>query len=108
GQLKAMVLLGVNCGLGNADCGRLKFKHLDLKGGWLDFPRPKSAEPRRGKLWKETVDALRSAIEERTTPAGEEFNELVFLTRCGKPWYDPANRDSPLSAEFAKVLKRLG
>lgn len=40
--LKAMVLLGISCGLGNADCGRLEFRHIDFALGLLDFPRPKT------------------------------------------------------------------
>ena len=49
-QMRAMILLAVNCGLGNADCGRLRESHLDLVGGWLDYPRPKTAIARRGLI----------------------------------------------------------
>lgn len=34
-QLKAMILLGVNCGFGNADCGTLPLSALDLDGGFV-------------------------------------------------------------------------
>src|SRR5205823_3745962 len=56
--LRAMILLGINCGLGNADCGRLTVQALDLERGWLDFPRPKTGLPRRCPLWPETVEAI--------------------------------------------------
>src|SRR5262249_47837992 len=39
-QLRAMLLLGVNCGFGNADCGTLPLAALDLDRGWVDYPRP--------------------------------------------------------------------
>lgn len=45
--LKAMILLGLNCGFGNADVASLPTKALDLKGGWVDYPRPKTGVPRR-------------------------------------------------------------
>src|SRR5262245_4412681 len=41
-QLKAMVLLGINCGFGNADCGTLPMSAVNLDGGWVDYPRPKT------------------------------------------------------------------
>ncbi len=41
--LGAMILLGVNCGFGNADCATLPVKALDLQLGWARFPRPKTA-----------------------------------------------------------------
>src|SRR6478736_6170253 len=41
-QVKAMLLLGINCGFGNTDCARLPLSALDLKTGWLDYPRPKT------------------------------------------------------------------
>ncbi len=61
-ELKAMILLGINCGLGNHGCGALPIAALDLDGGWLDFPRPKTGEPRRCPLWSETIQALRESL----------------------------------------------
>ena len=40
--LKAMILLGINCGFGNTDVANLTVKNLDLKGGWCNYPRPKT------------------------------------------------------------------
>jgi len=54
-----MILLGINCGLGNGDCGNLPLRALDLGHGWVDFPRPKTGIPRRGPLRPETVEAQR-------------------------------------------------
>ena len=45
--LRAMILLGVNCGFNNKDCADLPLKALDLDGGWINFPRPKTGIPRR-------------------------------------------------------------
>ena len=45
-QLRAMIYLGLNAGLGNTDCGSLRIGNLDLKKGWLNFPRPKTGIPR--------------------------------------------------------------
>ena len=46
-QLKAMMLLGINCGFGNADCASLPLSALNLETGWIDYPRPKTGVPRR-------------------------------------------------------------
>jgi len=51
--LQAMILLGVNAGLGNTDCGRLLLSALNLETGWLDYPRPKTGIARRCWLWPE-------------------------------------------------------
>jgi integrase len=107
-QVKAMILLAINAGLGNSDCARLRSKHVDLKAGWLDFPRPKTGEPRRGKLWPETVAAVKAAIAERPEPKDHADTDLVFVTKYGRPWREDASRNSPLSHEFAKVLNELG
>lgn len=37
-----MILLAVNCGFGNEDCGTLPLSALDLKGGWVAHARPKT------------------------------------------------------------------
>jgi integrase len=84
--LKAMILLGVNCGYGNNDCATLTFSALDLEGGWITHPRPKTGAARRAKLWPETVAALREAIAKRRTPCDPEYANLVFITQHGLPW----------------------
>jgi integrase len=85
-QLKAMILLGINGGFGNTDCARLPVSALNLKAGWLDFPRPKTGIERRIPLWKETVEALEAVIAKRGKARDAADSGLVFLTRLGQPW----------------------
>ncbi len=106
-QLRAMVLLGINCGFGNSDVGTLPIKALDLKGGWINYPRPKTGVDRRCPLWPETIKALKDAIAARPTPKDDVHAGLVFLTRCGEPWAKQTV-DNPVSKETAKLLKALG
>jgi integrase len=84
-QLKAMILLGINCGYGNTDCAKLPLSALNLNGGWIDFPRPKTGIERRAKLWPEAVAALRVVIANRKPPRDAEHANLVFL-QDGRPW----------------------
>ena len=46
-QMRAMIMLGINCGYGNSDLGVLPRKAVNLATGWVDYPRPKTAIPRR-------------------------------------------------------------
>ena len=127
--LKAMILLGLNCGFGNADVANLPTKALDLKLGWVDYPRPKTGIPRRCPLWPETIDALTEAMNERPQPKEPLHEGLIFITRCGQPWqkadrakaliakFDKQEKDSdekmkigtddPVCKEFSKLIKRL-
>ena len=106
-QMKAMVLLACNAGFGNADCGQLEFRHIDLGNASFDFPRPKTRIPRSGKLWPETVDALRKVITERREPSKEEFAELVFITsKRGLSWFKETG-DNPVAKEFRKLVDEL-
>jgi hypothetical protein len=41
--VKAMILLGINCGYGNTDCGTLPLVAVDLEAGVIDFPVRKQA-----------------------------------------------------------------
>ncbi len=84
--LKAMVLLGINAGFGNHDCGSLPIAALDLDGDWVEHARPKTGEPRRCPLWPETIEALRESLRTRPEPAEAEYGDRVFLTRLGHPW----------------------
>ena len=106
-QLRAMILLGINAGFGNSDCGNLPQAALDLQRGIIDFPRPKTGIGRRAPLWPETARALRDALAARPATKKEEHGGLVFLTRCGDSWHT-GTTDGPLSREFSKLLRRLG
>ena len=48
--LRAMILLGINCGFGQSDISGLPVSAFDLKNGFIDYPRPKTAVERRCPL----------------------------------------------------------
>lgn len=116
--LKAMLLLGINAGYGNADCGTLPLAALDLDGGWANYHRPKTGITRRCPLWPETVKALREAVARRPEPKDPADAGLVFLTKYGRSWAKktgaireddkPTPPDNPVSKETRKLLKALG
>lgn len=66
-ELRAMIYLGINCGLGNDDCKTLPISAVDLRGGFHNYPRPKTGMPRRCPLWAETCEALAAVIQERSS-----------------------------------------
>lgn len=114
--LKAMLLLGVNCGFGNTDVASLPQSAVDLEDGWVEFPRPKTEIERRIPLWPETVAALMEAISKRAKAKDRDDADLCFLTKYGKPWVrvqqkgdDPDSRlpIDALTQRFARILKRL-
>jgi integrase len=106
-QLKAMILLGINCGFGNADCGTLPLTALDLDNAIIDFPRPKTGISRRCPLWSETVTAVREALAKRPDPKDPANAGLVFITKYGERWAKDII-DNPVSKETAKLLRDLG
>lgn len=101
--LKAMILLALNCGMGNSDCGQLRFHNVDLIRGWIDYPRPKTGVERRCPLWKETVAALKQSIDQRPEDATDETRPFVFLTKYRQPWAKD-KMANPVSHEFRKLL----
>lgn len=106
-QLRAMIYLGINCGFGNNDCAMLPIKALDLKGGWLDFGRPKTGIHRRCPLWPETIKALKAALEKRPRPKAGISTDRVFITKFGVPWEKEMHTDTVISRELRRVLKAL-
>lgn len=107
-QIKALVLMGLNCGFGQSDLANLPFSAVH--NDWVEFPRPKTAVPRRCPLWRETSEALAVYLESRPKPR-DGYESLVFLTRCGQPWVRLNKNGTPddnLGKEFAKLLKSLG
>jgi integrase len=105
--LRAMILLGVNCGYGNADVGTLPLVALDLDAGWVRYPRPKTGIDRRAPLWPETVQALREVLARRPAPKDPGAANLVFVTRYGAPWAKTIEAN-PVSKETRKLLDALG
>jgi integrase len=98
-QMRAMILLGLNCGLGNTDIAELR--PPNLQDAWLIFPRHKTGIKRRAPLWVETCKAL-AAI----TSASDSASEYVFTTKLGNPW-TPKGNGCPISSRFAKLCKDL-
>ena len=103
-NMRPMILLGINCGLGNSDILNLKTRHV--KDGWLDYPRPKTGEDRRSKLWPETLQALEDY--KRPKPNKGVDDDHVFLTEHGNVWGNGRSGGCPITHEFRKTLKRAG
>ncbi len=105
-QLRAMIYLGVNAGLGNSDIGNLPKCAVDLKTGWMSYPRPKTGVARRCHLWPETVAAIKAAVAKRPSPKDPADDGLLFITKRGYRW-SKDTPDSPVSKETAKILGEL-
>jgi integrase len=110
-QMRAAILLGVNCGFGNTDVAALQFEHLNLETGWVNFPRPKTGIPRRCPLWPETVAAIRAEAAERPKAATYAECGTVFLTERGTRLVRAAggvSRCDQVAVRFARLVKRCG
>ena len=123
-----MVLFGINCGFGNTDIASLPQTAVNLKTGWVEFPRPKTEINRRVPLWPETLEALKTAIAMRPKPLTEEGKQLCFLSVDGWPLIrvyakNKKTDDTPedeskepektfvtidsISSDFKKLLRKL-
>jgi len=118
--MKAMVLLGINCGFGNGDVANLPLKALDLRAGWVRFPRPKTGIDRRIPLWPKTIEAIKEAIQDRPEAKDRADAGLVFITVQGHRWEKAAISDpdpetkkirilnnNAVTQQFSKLLRRL-
>ena len=107
--LKAIILLGINCGFGNTDVANLAIRNLDLEGGWCNYPRPKTGIARRCPLWPETIQAIKAALEERPAAKDKAHADLVFITPAGQQWVwtrgEPAGADALEVEELAHVSR---
>ncbi|MEO1616824.1 MAG: site-specific integrase [Planctomycetota bacterium] len=107
-QMKAMILLGINAGYGNADCGRLLIPMIDFERSWLEGLREKTAIERAAWLWPETVDALKFAIENKHAHAPPSLAENVFVTLRRQSWFKENGKANPISASFRKLCQKVG
>jgi integrase len=101
-NMKAMILLGANGGLGNADVAGLPFSAVDLKRGWLTYPRPKTGIERRIPLWPETTEAIKAVLSDRCEPKDQAHKNLMFIGCRGESYL--AENGYRVAGEFARVL----
>jgi integrase len=119
-QMRAMLLVAVNAAMGNNDVATLPIDALDLDGGWITYPRPKTKIDRRCPLWPETVRALRAWLAVRPEPEQESAKGCVFVTARGRQWLSDVTakfKDEseveqriayPVVAAFSALAKRVG
>lgn len=81
--LPAATLLAINGGMGQSDLAALPLKAIDLAGGWINFPRPKTEMARRVPLWPETVQLLKEWLVKRKKK--DAHPGLAFITERGCP-----------------------
>ena len=111
--VKTWILLGVNCGHGQADLASLPISALDLKNGWIDYGRQKTGVPRRCPLWPETVKALKVAIDTRPDAQAAQDKGFAFLTANGcrlvrdAPAKDEKKREAGVTTHMDTVLPRF-
>lgn len=106
-NLKAMALLAVNGGLGNLDVGLLPIKAVNLKTGWLDYPRPKTAIDRHIPLWEEAQAAIQAVLAERRAPVDPSDAHLLFIGPRGES-YVGNHRGYRVAAEMTRALNAAG
>lgn len=105
GPLKAMILLGINAGLGQKDLASLQRSHI--ADGWLNFPRPKTEVERRCPLWPDTLEAIGTL--ERPQAVHPRDADCVFLTERGTRVVriTDRSRTDTVGANFAALMKSL-
>lgn len=109
GQMRAMILLGINCGFGNKDCSDLTAEHLDLDRAQHNFPRQKTYIERLCPLWPETVLALRVVAAVRSPPRNPEHANRVFVSPRGGLWVRESTEGVPtnlVALTFARLKKK--
>ncbi|MFB0524861.1 MAG: tyrosine-type recombinase/integrase [Phycisphaerae bacterium] len=107
--MKAMICLGLNCGFGCTDCGKLKWKDLDFENSRVQLARNKTGVRRNFPLWPETIQALKELLRS---------GELVFYTSDGYPWVRMVTRNNGagereyisvnrITQTFSRLMKKV-
>lgn len=104
-NMRAMILLGLQAGMGNTDLGEMSIKVTDLKRGWLDYPRAKTGVERRIPLWPETIAALRDVLASRRQPADSSYGHLLFIGLKGEN-YVGNHKGYRVTQEFDRVAEK--
>jgi integrase len=106
-NMGAMILLGCNGALGPLDLAMLPMRAIDLKGGWLDYPRPKTGIARRIPLWPETVAAIQDVLTHRSEPRDARDTSLLFIHPRGYSYFNK-QRAHRITNGFTYTLEKAG
>ena len=109
-SMRCFLLLGINCAFGAKDCADLTRAALEIKPGWIVFPRPKSGIGRKCPLWPETIEALAAVAKVRPNALLEADADLVFVTRHGNRWVrqpEHENRRTVNIDAFAGAMTKI-
>jgi integrase len=109
-QMRAMIHLGINCGLGQSDLSQLPRSAINFKTSWLNYPRPKTGIERRCWLWPETVKGLKEAMPLRPAPKDPADDGLMFITKYGARWTRSNEKGISIcniTQEFKKLMVAL-
>ena len=101
-EMKAMILIAANSGLGNTDVAMIEQKHI--VDGWLLKRRQKTGKKRRIPLWPETLKAIADVLASRPGHKDDNDSGMVFITKYGNNWV-PTSNANPVSQEFKKIAK---
>ncbi len=108
-QMKAMILLALNCGFGPKDLQDLTWSHI--RDERITLPRSKTGVCQTYCLWEETRQALQEIADSRhdliarLERRGRERTDgnHVFVTYFWRPW----NKDA-IAEQFRKLCKAAG
>ncbi|HWL95623.1 MAG TPA: site-specific integrase [Phycisphaerae bacterium] len=108
-QMKAMLLLSINCGFGPKDIHDLTWSSFD--GNHVMLARSKTGVGQAFILWPETLIAIGEVRSDRSTrlaraaKRGRQYSDggRVFMTKYWRPW----NKDA-VSEQFRKLCNKSG
>jgi hypothetical protein len=107
-QARAMILLGINCGFGNSDCGNLPQSVVDLDAGMINYPRPQEA-PRPILPRRRSGEPYFDPIPLRWVERAAALPGRAWHLGCAlwlEAIYGPDK--SPVVKVSARTLQRLG
>lgn len=109
-SLRPAVLLGINGGFGNTDCGKFPVAAIDFSRAVIEYSRPKTGVQRVVPLWDETLAAIQAMRDGgQSKGATPEANALLFCTETGRALVRQRyHHDEQMHVTKVTYIDRLG